>query len=831
MTALGSGESPTQRRGAWPAALATAFAVLALLGAVAGLFLAWHYPLSRPGAVGAWVIVAAASIWWPRASLVAIPAALPAIGWMPWTGWLTFEEWDLLALAAGAGGYARLAMAAAPRAQTGRRDGAHLGCGPGLGSAMLALALLASVGVSLWRGFGDAGGFVWGWWQGYHEPMNSLRLAKPLVLAVWLLPLLRALLRPSPTAAAHALGLGLAGGLGVVSLLTVWERLAFTDLLNFSSDYRTTALFWEMHVGGAALDGFLVLTMPFAVRELIRPAAAWRSLLGLGLVMLGAYASLTTFSRGVYLALPLGLGLMAVLHVLQVRRKPVLPAAMSVGAHWMAAFVLAGSFAVGAVVMFPGSGYRGVLAAFAAFALLVTMAQELRTLPGRLVAAGVALGLVVALLVGSLAYLVNKGPYIVFAVVWCAGAYAAMRAGDRNAGTRAVDPAVIMLTSFVALLFLMPLVAVHWGGDRALVPAAAVSGLLAIGAVFGRTGSTPRWPSSRQWQASVLGVMASSAIVVGVMMGGAYMEDRFSTGDRDLQGRLQHWSRGIDLLRTPMDWAFGKGLGRYPANHFLSGTMEDQVGDYRWLPTSRTLVLTAGKHGQSWGSLFRVSQRVDAFVGPVAVELELRTAVDAGIHVEICRKHLLYDDGGCTVRDEALKAEGGAWQTVRLELAGKGQGRGDWFAPGFITFSMGVNVDGRSVEIRHVLATTANGQELLRNGDFSAGMAHWFFSSDRHHMPWHMKSMPLHLLFEQGWVGLMLVSALWVTALWRVSAGAARDHDLAPALAAALVGFAIVGLFDSLLDAPRVALVFYALALVAVTIPGTRSWQPRAERG
>ena len=46
--------------------------------------------------------------------------------------------------------------------------------------------------------------------------------------------------------------LGLAGA----ALATVWERTAFTGLLNFSSDYRATALFWEMHVGGTALDGF-----------------------------------------------------------------------------------------------------------------------------------------------------------------------------------------------------------------------------------------------------------------------------------------------------------------------------------------------------------------------------------------------------------------------------------------------------------------------------------------------------------------------------------------------------------------------------------------------
>ncbi|MDP1532160.1 MAG: hypothetical protein Q8L92_01115, partial [Rubrivivax sp.] len=53
-----------------------------------------------------------------------------------------------------------------------------------------------------------------------------------------------------------------------------------------------------------------------------------------------------------------------------------------------------------------------------------------------------------------------------------------------------------------------------------------------------------------------------------------------------------------------------------------------------------------------------------------------------------------------------------------------------------------------------------------------------------------------------------------------VVVGRARDHALAPALAAALVGFLVVGLFDSLLDAPRVAFLFQLLALVALSLPG-----------
>jgi len=64
--------------------------------------------------------------------------------------------------------------------------------------------------------------------------------------------------------------------------------------------------------------------------------------------------------------------------------------------------------------------------------------------------------------------------------------------------------------------------------------------------------------------------------------------------------------------------------------------------------------------------------------------------------------------------------------------------------------------------------------------------------------------------------GLVLFLCLTSLALWRVSWGAVRDHPPAPAIAGAIAGFWMVGLFDSLLDVPRVAFWYYFLVLIAV---------------
>ena len=85
----------------------------------------------------------------------------------------------------------------------------------------------------------------------------------------------------------------------------------------------------------------------------------------------------------------------------------------------------------------------------------------------------------------------------------------------------------------------------------------------------------------------------------------------------------------------------------------------------------------------------------------------------------------------------------------------------------------------------------------------------------------------MNVLFEQGMVGLVIWGALLAGALWRVSLGSARQNPLAPALAAGLISFMVVGLFDSLLDVPRLAWLFYLLVLIALTLPPRQSGSPR----
>lgn len=788
-------------------------AVVTLLTGAAGIVLVMHYPLGAKGIAVAMLVGFVACYMRPDFWLQALPALLPIVGFAPWTGWLTFEELDLVILVAATGGYARLAWPTIATVDIGRGNRHQI---PGwfnwasLLSGLFALSVL----VGMYRGFVDAGGFSFGWFQGYHEPMNSVRVGKSFFFTLLVVPLWQVACKINPERSQRLLSMGLMLGLAAAAFTTVWERAAFVDLMNFSADYRTTAMFWEMHVGGAALDGFLALTVPFALREWFVARSPWRWGLAAAVLGLAAYACLTTFSRGVYLALPVGLGVFFWLN--RAQGQPGVKRQDATGL--VAGVLLVVGFGVGVAWMFQSSGYRGMAALLGAVALMLPLAQVLRGFKASHWVMGVVAGLLLILVAMAMFWMVPKGAYVAWGLA--ALLTAVMLWFYRRGATAVSLTGPMALGGFLATVAGTALVAAQWGDNIGLQHSVQVLlVLLGVCGVAVRWRSA-LWPEALRWQASIVGAMLLIAAAIGVMGGGAYMGNRFSTGGQDLEARLAHWQLGRSMLTTPADWLFGKGLGRFPANYFLAGNPQQRPGDYR-LGTDGDethLTLTAGL--QIGADVLRVSQRVAAPGEQAVVTARVQAESDLSMLFEVCEKHLLYS-AGCMAKQASVKGAPGIWQDLRVELQGN-VSRGDWYAPRLIAFSMGVASLGGKVNIDDVALTGADGLQLLNNGNFLAGMKNWVFSSDRSHLPWHIKSLYMSALFDQGLVGLTLWLLLYAAALWRLSLGQARWHPLAPALAAALVGFAVVGLFDSLLDVPRVAWLYYFLVLVSLTLPPLR---------
>ena len=281
---------------------------MALVSFAAGLTLAWHHPIWPVAALIFFCLSCIATAWWPGSWLLVVPAALPWLNFSPWTGWLVFEEFDLLLLGVFAGAYARLAWST----DNGFAERGFHGNRRELRPSDIALhVLVVALGVlgfvSLLRGLDDAGGFTFSWFQGYTDPLNSLRVFKSLLFGILTIPLLRGEMRVSGTRAGNRLALGMVLGLAGVSVAVLWERAAYPGLFDFSTVYRVTALFWEMHVGGGAIDAYLAMAMPFVVWALWAARGPLRWVLSAVVALLSAYACLTTFSRGVYVAVALPL--------------------------------------------------------------------------------------------------------------------------------------------------------------------------------------------------------------------------------------------------------------------------------------------------------------------------------------------------------------------------------------------------------------------------------------------------------------------------------------------------------------------------------------------
>jgi hypothetical protein len=349
----------------WSSVGSTLVAAFALGG---GALIAAHHPLDAGVALAGFAAWVACAWRWPHAWLFVVPALLPAASLAPWTGWQMVDEFDLLLLGALAAGHARLAWAG-----TGRWSGG-------------ALALLAVAATGLLRGWLDAGGGALDWFHSYPEAGNSLRVARSLVYAALCAPLLPAAWGDG--AGAARLRGGMLAGLALVAAVCLWERWAYPGLLDFAQIYRTTALFWEMHVGGAAIDAYLAFAIPFLAWALheAKSRTAW---LGWALFALAvAYAALTTFSRGLYAAALLGLLALAaqlwrreVLHWIARLLAAVVGALLyglllaAVHERWGAAGValaLALSVAVGVALRRPGWGWRR----YAALALAAGLLTE-----------------------------------------------------------------------------------------------------------------------------------------------------------------------------------------------------------------------------------------------------------------------------------------------------------------------------------------------------------------------------------------------------------------------------------------------------------------------
>jgi hypothetical protein len=788
--------------------LSKSFALL-LLAALVGAVM--HYP-ANPWALAGALGLYAGVLWLrPHWWLLLVPALLPVLDLAPWTGAFFLEELDLILLATGAVLYWRIGADPAV---------AKLPTPFGVALGLTSIAF----GIAAWTGFMPGAPFDANALASYSSPYNSLRIAKGMAWALLLLPLLRVSAGVDLVNLRRLLVPGMLLGLAGACCAVLLERQLFPGLLNFASDYRPTGSFSAMHTGGAALDAYLAISFPFVAFLLAGPQSKRALAAGLLLLLLGCFTGMAIFSRDIYLAYGCSALVLAVLALARSARAGQLKPRLLLGM-----LLLVVGAAVVLVQVFASAGYRGLLAGLVLLAAAVILggAERRPTLRGLAIGGALALAaLVLALSVflgaGSAAQGLGKGPYLGFVIV--AGLFGAASlvqyVGPPHWRVRAFS---VASAAFPCLALSAALIAWHWGGSAALPAIGALIGLAFGLFLLNRRWPTPLWHTNR----GALTVTLFCGIVLAILIpiaGSYYTGSRFSTVSGDLETRVGHWREALDMMSPELSTSlFGMGLGRYPETYAWRNTHGELPGSFRYETEQGNvfLRLSGPQYGQGYGEVLRVLQRIPASeAGRYLLALDVRRVRGAAaLAVSVCERWMLYPQN-CGSAPLRLAASDGAWHHYEAEfkpLMTPGSGA-LMRAP--VQLELSTDGANASVDIDNVSVRDGlTGAELIHNGAFTQGNANWFFSSDRNHLPYHVKNFAVNTFFEQGWLGLLATALLLMLGAAELGLRAARGDGDAGIYLAAISGFMVVGLFDSLFDVPRLTLLFFLLLSAAMLTP------------
>jgi hypothetical protein len=357
----------------------------------------------------------------------------------------------------------------------------------------------------------------------------------------------------------------------------------------------------------------------------------------------------------------------------------------------------------------------------------------------------------------------------------------------------------------------------------------ARGGVLALGVVLvvlAAASLRQAWRSGRRLQAAIpVGVMAILAAVLLVGIGGGYFQQRLAQTGEDWQIRMNHWQLALGMMdETPMAQLFGMGLGSFPRVYLERGPADKQSATYGFASEGGNTYLRLGT-----GDTVYYAQRVAVRAGEsYHLELEVRSsAAEARISVPVCEKQLL-NSRRCVWNEFTVPGDG-RWHRLSRDFASGEVGVEDGLKRPPVELYLHHPGQGSVVEVDNVRLLDRQGNNLVGNGGFTWGGDYWFFKT-HNHLPWHIKNFWVHLLFEQGWVGLLLFTGLILFALARLGRVAWRGEPLAWVWLASILGMLTVGMFDSLVDTPRLAALLVAFSLSGAAHDWTDPGRPLRRR-
>lgn len=343
----------------------------------------------------------------------------------------------------------------------------------------------------------------------------------------------------------------------------------------------------------------------------------------------------------------------------------------------------------------------------------------------------------------------------------------------------------------------------------------ARGGVLAVGVILATLAVANlhlAWRSGQRRQAviptAVLALLAAG-LLAGI--GGSYFQQRLAQAGEDWTIRVDHWKQAITMMdASPMAQLFGMGLGSFPRVYLERGPVDKQPATFGFRVEKDNTFLRLGS-----GDTLYYAQRVAVRAGNrYHLELDARSNQEgARIEVPVCEKQLL-NSRACVWIAFNVPSDG-RWHRLSHDFSSGEVGIEEGLRRPPVELFLYNPGKANWLDVDNVRLLDATGDNLIGNGGFTWGGDYWFFKTHSH-LPWHIKNVWVHVLFEQGWLGLALFTALVAFALTRLVMKARSGEPLAWVLLASLLGLLTVGMFDSLFDAPRLATLLTLLCLLGV---------------
>jgi hypothetical protein len=400
-----------------------------------------------------------------------------------------------------------------------------------------------------------------------------------------------------------------------------------------------------------------------------------------------------------------------------------------------------------------------------------------------------------------------------------AGPFSSMRVGGGHIGAYLV----------LALPFLLGAGHRRLGrGAAALIAVAAVGGGYTLAVTYARTAYAAGlaalavagglWLLAR-WRSGGGRMLAIVPLVLilaglGAAASSSVMRARFAGAAGDLITRESNWRDGWAVRdHGPLSAVFGMGLGTYQRAMLVRSAV-NQPSDLGLDRDAEGAYVVLRPH-----SPFFLGQKVVLPTdGEVHLSLRFRAgSASAMLGVSLCDKVLLYSDN---CRGPLIKpAAPGTWEPASVTLPVEGLGRralgGLLRRP--VELSLFDPVAGTTLGLRDVSLTGPAGATLLANGDFARGLDRWIFTDDSH-VSWRILNQYLMQLFETGVGGLLALLALCGLAIAGGVRSAWSGEPIGAAVAGSVVAFLISGLFDNVLEAPRVATLVFLVCLAGLEL-------------